>query len=121
VIDMGRVSISGCDITLSPNAVVTLNMVFHELATNALKYGSLSNKEGTVRIDWQLTDNTLAVSWKELDGPRVKRPLSSGFGTRLIERGAMRELGGSAKLVYESDGLKCLMTIPVSSKISVVA
>lgn len=121
VVEMGRVFISGPEVTLSPNAVVTMNMVFHELATNALKYGALSGLEGTVRIEWVVDGNTLHVTWKERGGPIVLKPTSSGFGTRLIERGAMRELGGKAKMIYETDGLKCQMNIPVSSKVSVVA
>lgn len=122
LVDMSRVSIFGpADVTLSPNAVVTMNMVFHELTTNAIKYGSLSQDRGTVKIEWKLVDGQLAISWKEFGGPLVNSPVSSGFGTRLIERGAMRELGGAAKMIYDSDGFKCLMTIPVSSKISVVA
>ena len=121
VVDMSRISIHGPEVSLSPNAVVTMNMVFHELTTNALKYGALSNDTGTIRIDWQNDGDAIVVSWKEVGGPKVERPMSSGFGTRLIERGAMRELGGTAKLHYEADGLKCIMTIPVSAKVSVVA
>lgn len=122
VVDMSRVSITGpCDVSLSPNAVVTMNMVFHELTTNALKYGALSTEEGSIRIDWTHSQGLLYVTWREVGGPVVKTPTSKGFGTRLIERGAMRELGGTAKLLYDRDGLKCVMTIPVSNKISVIA
>jgi two-component sensor histidine kinase len=122
VIDSSRVSITGSsNVVLSPNAVVTLNMVFHELTTNAVKYGALSNEEGTIRIDLKREEGTIAMTWKEVGGPKVSPPMGSGFGTRLIERGAMRELGGSAKLLYEPDGLKCIMNIPVSAKVSVIA
>ncbi len=120
VVDPMRITLTGASgVTLNANAAVTLNMVFHELSTNALKYGALVSDEGGIFVDWCCDDAGVSIIWKERGGPSVTQPVSSGFGTRLIERGAMRELDGSAELLYEPDGLKCVMKIPVSTKVSV--
>ncbi|RYE92578.1 MAG: sensor histidine kinase, partial [Oxalobacteraceae bacterium] len=120
MVNQNRISVSGPQIILSPNAVVTMNMAFHELACNALKYGALSSEDGSIRVGWNTDGKTVEITWKERGGPKLNEPLSSGFGTRLIERGAMRELGGLAKLHFDRNGLRCVMTVPVSSKVSVV-
>lgn len=120
VVDVTRFALTGrVGVILNANAAVTLNMVFHELSTNALKYGALVGEGGTISVDWCWCDDEVSITWKERGGPSVTEPVSSGFGTRLIKRGAMRELDGAADLIYETDGLKCVMKIPVSAKVSV--
>ncbi len=78
-------------LTLTPRAAVALSMVFHELAANAARHGALSRPGGRVQVSWRLrrTDDeppALALSWREVGGPRVARPLSTGFGARMVER-----------------------------------
>ena len=118
-----RVTASGPGVTLGPNAAVTLNMAFHELATNAAKYGSLSHPEGQVDVAWSvdrsLEPATIAIDWREAGGPSVLAPSRRGFGSRLLEQGITRELGGTVTLGFEPQGLHCSMRLPTSAKIHV--
>jgi two-component sensor histidine kinase len=106
---------------MGPNAAVTLNMAFHELATNAAKYGALSAKDGSVSVRWSVDRSVepplIAVDWNEADGPAVHTPALRGFGSRLLEQGIPHELGGAVTLNYRPEGLHCRMAIPVSRKI----
>jgi two-component sensor histidine kinase len=118
----GRVSISGPAISLGPNAAVTLNMVFHELATNAAKYGALSNDAGHVNVSWALEDNgAVRIDWRESGGPPVADPRRRGFGSRLIEQGLVREFDGQAQLSFHPEGLSCMIRLPISTKLRAAA
>jgi PAS domain S-box-containing protein len=116
-----RVVLRGEDVVLRPRAVLTLAMAFHELSTNAAKYGSLSAPGGRVEIRWQpLRDAEtgaaqLRIDWEEQDGPPVGEPGQRGFGSRLIEGGVAAELGGSARLTFAPDGLRCAFLIPLEA------
>jgi two-component sensor histidine kinase len=91
-------------------------MAFHELATNAAKYGALSSGEGSLRVDWNVTTDAepprLFVKWEETGGPPVKAPTRQGFGSRLI-RGLAQETAGEVRLDYPSSGLVCTVDIPL--------
>ena len=94
-----RVVLRGEDVRLRPRAALTLAMAFHELVTNAAKYGALSAPAGRVEIRWRTTrDETgrplLGIDWREVGGPAVSAPERHGFGSRLIEEGIAAELGG---------------------------
>lgn len=108
----GQVMIRGPEVWLQPGAALTLALVFHELATNAVKYGSLSTEAGRVDLAWShdTAGGALEVSWTESHGPKVARPARRGFGSRLIERAAKGELAGRASLAFDPDGLKCRLT-----------
>lgn len=116
--DGARAVIYGEDLVLRPRAALTLAMTFHELTTNAAKYGSLSVPKGRVEVRWQtLGDGSgavLRIDWRELDGPAVVEPDRRGFGTRLIERGAAADLEGKVMLAFEPAGLRCTIDIPLS-------
>lgn len=112
-----RIAISGEAFDLPPNTAVVLNMVLHELATNAAKYGALSKDEGALDIAWTIdrtlgAEPRLTVEWTERGGPTVgPRPARVGFGTRLIERSLAAELGGAATLDFNPEGLRCSMQL----------
>ena len=116
-----RVAIRGPALRLSPSAAVTLNMAFHELATNAAKYGALSVPGGRVRVAWQIDHAAgpamVEIAWLEADGPEVSAPDRRGFGSRLIEQGLAVELGGEVHLDFAPGGVRCRMRLPVSAKI----
>jgi PAS domain S-box-containing protein len=121
--DPGRVVLRGEDVRLRPRAVLTLAMAFHELITNAAKYGALSEPAGRVEIRWQLMqDETgrplLRIDWHEEGGPAVSAPERRGFGSRLIEEGIAAELGGSARLSYAPEGLRCEIAIPRATTVA---
>ncbi len=112
-----RLVITGENIRLPPKSALALGIAFNELATNAVKYGALSNEKGSIRIDWTIEPTSkgrrVMLSWREKDGPRVTPPSRKGFGSRVIERGLTKELEGTVQFDYRPDGLICTMDIPV--------
>ncbi|GAA4751471.1 hypothetical protein GCM10023264_17740 [Sphingomonas daechungensis] len=110
--NLSRVSIQGPDILIAPQTAVSLAMAIHELCTNAIKYGALSNEDGRVAVRWSASpgdDGTigLILEWEETGGPPVVVPSRRGFGTRLIERGLSAELRSEVELDFRPSGLKC--------------
>ena len=111
-----RVSLNGPHVALPPAAALSLGMIFHELATNAAKYGSLSAPDGRVLVDWALADQTrprLELVWREIGGPPVSGPGPKGFGSRLIERNVRHDLAGEVELDYARNGLVATFSIPL--------
>jgi two-component sensor histidine kinase len=106
-----RVRMSGPRVPLSPRLSVVLSMIIHEIATNAAKYGALSNDTGTVRVDWEAVSENgkpeLRLVWAESGGPLVTAPVQRGFGSRLIERSARDQLGGEATVDFLPRGVVC--------------
>jgi len=86
----------------------------HELSTNAVKYGAWSNDLGEIRISWSVDDGKLHLEWREERGPPVHAPERLGFGSRLIERGLVAELGGKVSLRFEPDGVLCTIDAPTT-------
>jgi two-component sensor histidine kinase len=113
-----RFEIDGPSIWLSSKHALALAMALHELATNALKYGSLSNDTGRVRLEWERADvngsECLQMSWTEVGGPAVRPPSRRGFGSRLIERGLKQDLGGEVEVSFMPSGLRCTIEAPLN-------
>jgi two-component system CheB/CheR fusion protein len=101
----------GPAISMKPRAALALNMILHELATNALKYGALSTEAGLIRISWNVIEEkggrTLHLYWQESGGPAVKLPKNKGFGTKLIEQSMAFDLRGKVHLGFDPGGLRC--------------
>jgi two-component system CheB/CheR fusion protein len=113
--DHARIAIEGPDVKLPPKAAVALAMAFHELATNAAKYGALSNESGRIAVSWYIdgaSPEALQMKWMESGGPPVQPPNRRGFGSRLIERGLALELNGHARLEFEPSGVVCVIEMP---------
>jgi two-component sensor histidine kinase len=112
-----RLTIEGKDLRLSPKATLSLAIALHELATNAVKYGSFSNDGGTTSITWtvapSLEGNRLVLVWQELGGPPVTPPTHKGFGSWVIERGLAHELNGTVVLAYPESGVMCTIDVPI--------
>jgi PAS domain S-box-containing protein len=112
-----RIAIMGENIRFPPKSALALGIAFNELATNAVKYGALSNAAGSILIEWTMettpAGQQLLLNWKEKDGPPVAPPAHKGFGSRVIERGLAHELEGTIHLDYRPDGLVCTMDIPL--------
>ncbi len=113
-----RIEVSGENIRFAPKAALALGIAFHELATNAMKYGAFSDDNGLIRIEWTLepapTGWRLLLIWTERDGPLVVPPLRKGFGSNVLERGLAHELEGTVELDYRPSGVVCTMNIPAS-------
>lgn len=111
-----RCTVAGPEIMLPPETAVGLSLAVHELATNASKYGALSNDTGHVRVGWKSGDGRLELSWQERDGPPVTPPTSVGFGTRLIRRTLAAEFDGEVELDFAPAGLECRVAGPLPTK-----
>nr|WP_258191438.1 PAS domain-containing protein [Sphingomonas sp. PP-CE-3G-477] len=112
-IDGARLSVTGDDVQIDDRSATPLALLFHELATNATKYGALATELGTVRIAVTANDDTVSLNWCEQGGPSVAKPTTpAGFGTQLIEMSAVRQLGGSVNRTWNDDGLIVDLTIP---------
>lgn len=108
-----RIALSGPEVLLSPKAAVSVVMAFHELATNAVKYGALSEADGRVTLEWGTEDGRLKVAWRELGGPPAAQPKRRGFGLKLIQRALATDLGGEVAVTFTETGLTCLIDAPL--------
>ncbi len=116
VADPTRFAIAGPDIELGPRATLSLSLLLHELATNAIKYGSLSSECGRVAIGWRLEhsdgEQILALVWEETGGPTPEQPATKGFGSKLIGMGLAGT--GGVSLRYLPTGLQAEFKAPLA-------
>jgi PAS domain S-box-containing protein len=112
-----QIAIEGDDVTVTPRMALTLALAFHELSTNAGKYGALSKPTGRIEVHWRIlrtpSQPRLWIEWRESGGPAVTPPARRGFGTRFIEGSVAAELRGTARLDFEAGGLRCAMEVPL--------
>jgi two-component sensor histidine kinase len=111
--DAARLSIAGPEILLPPKLALTAALIFHELATNAAKYGALSLSPGKVSVRWSCSNSRLNVEWVETGGPSVSLPDHQGFGTRLFLR-ALQQFEGEISTTFATTGLIFKMNVPIS-------
>ena len=111
-----RFMLRGQNIQIGSRATLSLSLLLHELATNALKYGSLSVPEGRVEIEWELRpvngEDTVNLIWRERGGPPPSQPSGRGFGSRIIRMGLIG--AGSVDLTYEPEGFQAAMSASLS-------
>jgi two-component sensor histidine kinase len=106
----GAYRLSGPQVLLRADDVQAMSMAVHELATNASKYGALSSAGGGLQIGWSLdAAGNLSLVWCEEGGPRVTRPRTSGFGTRMIQQ-LVQQLGGDVRYEWRATGLVAELT-----------
>ena len=114
----GRFVLDGPDLPVGSKQALALTMALHELATNAAKYGALSNDRGHVRVQWRQLNNSshqeFRLNWTEADGPLVTPPTRRGFGSRMIEQALASYFNGSAELAYEPSGLIFELKAPLA-------
>jgi two-component sensor histidine kinase len=109
-------AVDGPPILLSPTAVQYLGMAFHELATNAAKYGALSKSDGRIEVKWQTTsDARLQLKWSELNCGRAGTRTSSGFGSTVLERIAPAAVSGTGQIGFEEGGLTWTLDAPMET------
>ncbi len=113
-----RLHVTGPHVRLTPRMSLALAMALHELATNAVKYGALSNKSGVVEVSWKVQNGAapprLVLRWKEAGGPPVAAPRRRGFGSRLIERSLAQDLDGQVEIAFAPTGVVCTVNAPVA-------
>lgn len=105
-----RLNVEGKDTRLNARSALALTMCLHELATNAAKYGALSNDTGQVRISWSAEDDRLVLRWEEHGGPPVEPPTTRGFGSKLLERIIAGDLRGESRMTFAPEGLICVIS-----------
>ena len=98
---------------LAPDTAQNLGLAFHELATNASKYGALSVDQGELAVTWSRDDGEVRVRWQEFGGPEVMVPDRRGFGRVLLERLIGATLNGSVTLDFRPEGLVCDIVFPL--------
>lgn len=111
-----RVSSTGPVILLQPHQALSLALALHELLTNAVKYGALSNDAGRISVEWSRAEKPrpmLKFVWSEFDGPIVSAPAKQGFGSRLIERGLAADLQAEVAMEFRPEGLVCKIDAPL--------
>jgi two-component sensor histidine kinase len=112
-----RFTIHGPPLPINAKLAVTLALALNELATNAAKYGALSQAGGRVEIGWCVEagehGGRFRLVWRERGGPDVVPPLRRGFGTRMIERGLASELGGQVRIDFQPAGVVCTVDAPL--------
>lgn len=110
--------VSGDDPDIDDRSATPLALLFHELATNAAKYGALSLPEGRVRVEIAQRPESVDIAWTEEGGPAIAAPPEqSGFGSRLIELSAVRQLGGVVERDWRVGGLRIALSLPSPSMI----
>lgn len=107
-----RVSTRGPIVLLPPATAQTIALALHELATNAAKYGALSNELGRVDLSWRTEPGKLELIWVETGGPEITPPTRRGYGSRAIVAGIERQLGGIVDFDWQAGGLRCTLTLP---------
>jgi len=107
-----RVSMSGVDVRLPASLAQAIAVAVHELATNAVKYGSLSGASGKIDINWQIdAADSLLLRWIESGGPEIAEPMRKGFGVGAID-GMVRTLSGRITRQWKPEGLDCELSFP---------
>jgi two-component sensor histidine kinase len=109
-----RFTLNGDRLFLPAKLAVSLALIFHELATNAGKYGAFSAARGLLQVSWSVTDNRLNISWDETEGPSVGPIGEAGFGTKLL-KSALKPFDGKAEITYLKTGVHCTMQCQIPS------
>jgi two-component sensor histidine kinase len=109
-----RVTASGPDVPIGATAATSLALALHESATNAVKYGALSEPDGAIRIKWETHGDDFRLEWQETGGPIIAvTPKTDGFGSILTEQSVTNQLGGKIDYEWRRNGLKLKLTIPL--------
>lgn len=110
---MERLRVTGDDVRIDDRSATPLALLFHELATNASKYGALSTDHGSVTVRIDRRDGGVVLCWTETSGPRVDAaPAYAGFGSQLVELSAVRQLGGTVARDWRPEGLVVTVAVP---------
>lgn len=110
-----RIIVTGEDIRVDDRSATPFALLFHELATNAAKYGALGQEEGRVEITTGSSDASAHIEWREVGGPIVERPEVEGFGSKLIDLSIVRQMGGRIEREWLPEGLSLKVSVPQQS------
>lgn len=108
-----RFQVEGENLYLNPSAGISVNLILHELATNAVRYGAASSANGLVSLSWAVRDDSFVLSWRESDGPAMPPQIRAGFGTRLIRQLLAKDLRATFQLEYPPGGAVMMAAMPL--------
>ena len=117
-ITTGRARLDGAPVHIGQDAAHALAMAFHELATNAAKYGAFADASGKLDVEWELRQEggaQLIIEWRETGGPPVEMPAREGFGSRLLRSVVEQQLQGTLALTWDPGGLRCSISLPMEN------
>lgn len=124
IVDERRLKIGGPAVSLAPKAAEVLTLALHELATNSLKYGALSDPDGRLAVEWSLPSKVegpwLQLSWQEVCRRAMPQDITPGFGTELIEERVPYELKGEASLLVTANGVRAEIAFPLTDGMSIL-
>ncbi|MBR0831122.1 sensor histidine kinase [Bradyrhizobium manausense] len=103
-----RFTLNGDRLFLPAKLAVTMSLMFHELATNASKYGAFSSPRGLLQVSWTVSDGRLIITWDETEGPIIDKVSPPGFGTKLL-KSALLAFDGKTEISYLRTGVHCIM------------
>ena len=103
-----RFTLNGSPLFLPAKLAVSLALMFHELATNAAKYGAFSSPRGLLQVSWSVSDDRLNITWDETEGPPVETIGQAGFGTKLL-KSALNPFNGKTEIAFLRTGVHCTM------------
>jgi len=109
-----RFTLNGDRLFLPAKLAVSLALIFHELATNAGKYGAFSSSRGLLQVSWSVTDDRLNVTWDETEGPPIGTIGEAGFGSKLLQS-ALKPFDGKTEIAYLKTGVHCTMQCRIPS------
>ena len=109
-----RFTLNGDRLFLPAKLAVSLALIFHELATNAGKYGAFSSSRGLLQVSWSVTDDRLNVAWDETEGPPIGTIGEAGFGSKLLQS-ALKPFDGKTEIAYLKTGVHCTMQCRIPS------
>jgi two-component sensor histidine kinase len=110
-----RIVVRGPKLRLTAVSAQAIGLALQELATNASKYGSLSNERGRVDVSWGTDHDAFTMSWIEREGPPVSAPERRGFGTVVMKEMTERSVGGTVDLDYAPSGMTWRLTCPAAN------
>jgi two-component sensor histidine kinase len=114
---LNRIKLHGPDISVSRTSATTIALCLHELTTNAIKYGALSQKDGSVEVSWLVSDDDpqiLSLNWVETGGPAVSEPTRQGYGTKYVRAALGALFGSKTEIIFERHGLRCYAVGPLA-------
>jgi two-component sensor histidine kinase len=110
-----RFNLNGDSLFLPDKLAVSLALIFHELATNAGKYGAFSSPRGLLQVSWSVNDDRLTLTWDETEGPAVGIVGEAGFGTKLLNS-ALRPFDGKVEIAFLKTGIHCTMQCRIPAR-----
>ncbi|KQY87902.1 MULTISPECIES: sensor histidine kinase [unclassified Brevundimonas] len=112
-----QLQIEGCELYVEAKTALSLGLIFHELATNAVKYGALGKPNGTITITCEALSEPSSltrIAWREMGVGPCRKPERTGFGTKLIQTSARHDLGGNVEVTYSDDGMIYEIVFPAA-------